>query len=127
MNLIKEISEMALIKALPDMLDKELKPGRLKNRMNKLAELADRRIPARISLSDKDILADKIEQFGTATGWAGHQKNLYLYISFLLCLTEDKTEFSGILNDICNFLTKCPPACEPAAVLALKKWEGLWE
>lgn len=143
---IKVLTELALIRAIPDQeLDpkwresrglKPLKPSRLKGLFESLITAVDmqlRTIP-KPQMMDIDKTNSLIRQFGTISGWEYRQHPVVVNISFCLGLFEESTTDFGpkipaLLNDIIDFFDRKKPIhirYFRSDVFAAEQWETLF-
>lgn len=125
--LLQKTAELSLVRALPDMLVKMCKPGRLNNLYRKLQREVNRELPAvKYTRAELSVLNDTIERFADATGWNGKERHALTYVSFLLALFDGQyPQIVAILNDIVDYFERggnlLPANCW-AGARAQEKW-----
>jgi len=135
-NQLKTLTELALIRAIPDLTIGNLKHGRKKSlfrRLQKAVDIDIKKLP-NPSKKELDMIWEKVEAFGKQTGWLHQQKHIGTLISFCLDVTE-QSEFRfnrmivQTLNDIIEYLEAGNDfkyqSCW-AGSLAAEKWRELF-
>jgi len=136
-NQYRKLSELALIRSIPDMTIGTLKPSRKKGLFLRMQKAVDKDIRDLPKPSDDDLskIWETIEEFGRQTGWLNQTRHIGTLFSFCLEIIE-RSEFEfnpdivSIINDIINHLEDGKDflyqSCW-AGGLAAKKWEGLFD
>ena len=134
---LRHISELALIRAIPDLTIGDLKPSRKKGLFLRLQrevekDLALLPIPSQYDL---DSIWDNIELFGKKTGWLNETRHVGTLFSFCLEIIENsefkfRPSITETINDIVSHLEDGKnffmPSCW-AGSSAYEKWESLFE
>ncbi|NCC53852.1 MAG: hypothetical protein EOM20_21970 [Spartobacteria bacterium] len=131
----KRMMELALVRAIPDLTIGELKPSRLKGLYERLQREVDQdlaRLP-RPSQSEIYRIADRVNEFGRATGWLGQQRHVSTLLSFCAEMIENSRfnhnpKILETINDIIAHLESgkdLPAATFWAGSLAAEKWREL--
>lgn len=133
----KRLTELALVRAVPDLTLGTLKPSRLRNLYARLQREVDKdlaKIP-RVSQHEIRGIGRRIEKFGRATGWLGEQRHVGTLLSFCAEMLENST-FSHnprILETI-NFIIEhlenkgdLKTACCWAGSVAAERWREVMD
>ena len=115
---------ITLHKSIPN-----LKGGRLKNLLVKLAVESEKQInklkrPTRVNLDKIKVCLDK---FSESSGWGKSQKHLQTYVNSILLILEDRDypKINKILIEIVDYqerAKKIPSACFWSAEVVRDKW-----
>jgi len=137
MNHIKKLSELALIRALPDFIIGKLKPGRLKNKCDRLIRLIDAEIIKIPKITTKDAYDVKLrmQEFGKRTGWENKERHVVTLVSFHLAMIEESEfeydpKIGQYLTDIFDYFERkegSRPICYVAGDIAMTKWKEINE
>ena len=134
---LKHVTELALIRSIPDLMVGELKPGRLKNLMNTLQAAVDidlSKLVITLSITDGKKIESILEQFKTVAKF-GKQKHVGTLVSFCLALIEksDKKfndKIVELLNLICEYYERVGDlhvASMWSGDLASERWNAIFE
>jgi len=133
----RHISELALIRSIPDMTIGELPPCRLKGLYVRLQKWVDKdlhQLP-RISNEDLEAIEKIMDQFGEDTGWFGKQKHVGTLLSFCATMIES-SEFKfhpRIMETITDIIDHLEAGKDLyfqsfwGGGIAFEKWEKLFE
>lgn len=128
------VSELALIRAIPDLLTSDLKPGRLKNQYKRLQKEADKTLSqVTITPNEHILVGDMIGLFRERSGWGKGVRNVGTIISFALAMIEESSsEFSHKLTETLNNIVEYyenkkqfSALCYSAGAVAALKWEKI--
>ena len=135
--MLRHLSELALIRAIPDLTIGTLKPSRKKALFLQLQKAVDkdlRKFPPQ-SEANLDKVWRIVQEFGKQTGWLNQTRHIGTLFSFCLEIIE-KSNFkfnptiSEIINKIISHLETGKDfkysSCW-AGSLAYEKWEGLFK
>ena len=131
-DLMKMTAELALIRALPDFVCDDLKPGRLKGLYKKLVKAVNKewdRYP-KLSLNEEIAVNKNLIEFGVLTGWQGKKRHHITYVSFIAFFADRHTLINPIINDIVDYFERgnnLKQVCCRAGLTAFEKWEKLWK
>lgn len=137
MNNLRHLSELALIRAIPDLTMGTLKPSRKKALFIQLQKAVDkdlRKFP-RVSESDLNKIWEIVQEFGRQTGWLNETRHVGTLFSFCLEIMEN-SEFKfnpGIRETILKIIEHLEAGNDFkyqscwAGSLAYEKWEGLFK
>ncbi len=134
---LKYVTELVLIRSIPDLMVGELKQGRLKNLMYTLQFAVDvelGKLCRKPGAVDVDKIEDLLNQFKTVAKF-GKQKHVGTLVSFCLSIIEksDKEFDSNIietLNLICDYYERVGDlhvASMWSGDLASERWESIFE
>lgn len=132
----KHMTELALIRSIPDLIVGGLKRGRLKGLMTKLQKAVDVdlcKMPKPTSLDLKSIEA-VLDTFGDISGWNKKGHHTGTLVCFCLSLIDrSDRKFNGRilqnLNEIADYYDRAGDLSRPslwAGDLACKKWNALF-
>lgn len=125
---LNRVAALSLISSIEKVVKDKLKPGRMKNKMDRLAKLCV--IPP-ISKSESYAIYAKIKEFEKISGWHGKEKHIGILINFCLILSEEyklDKRIMETLNDIWehnNNADPIPPGCDWGGEVAFEKWESI--
>ena len=133
---LKHVTELALIRSIPDLMVGELKPGRLKNLMSTLQSAVDidlGKLCRAINPSDIAKIQDILEQFKHVAKF-GKQKHVGTIVSFCLSLIERSDEdfddkIVKMLNLIADYYERVDDlhvASMWSGDLASERWESIF-
>jgi hypothetical protein len=132
MNIEQKCQELALIHCLG--LIHNAKPGRLRNRYDKLTAITARMLePLNLSWSEVSRAQNRIETFEAAVGWNKRQRHMLTIVSFVALMME-QSEFKypdklwDAINDIVEYYENgrdAKPLCFIAGELAYQKWQDV--
>lgn len=108
---IIHLTETTLIYCIGDLYGKGCKPGRLKNRYDKIIDLTWKELSEMLKISDEDraIASGLVHEFMGEIGWLGEEKHIGAVASFCLDMIE-QSEFrypqgiTNALNDISDYI-----------------------
>ena len=137
MNNLRFITELALIRAIPDLTIGTLKPSKTLGLFKRLQKNVDKdlRLLPVPTESDKDRIWERVQEFGQVTGWLGQKKHTGTLVSFCIEIIETSAlRFNpGILktlNEIIEHFERGKDlkvqSCW-AGAMAAEKWKGLFE
>lgn len=129
----ERMMELALVRAVPDLVIGDMKPSRLKGLYGRLQREVDRdlaRLP-RPSQSEIRQIACRVNEFGKATGWLGQQRHVSTLLSFCAEMNENSRfdhnpRILETINDIIAHLESgkdLPAASCWAGSVAAEKWK----
>ena len=132
---MRKMAELAMIRAIPDLIIGDVKPGRLKRVLTDLTaevDLALERLP-QPTCSDMIAVEGKINEFGRLSRWEGKERNVNTMALFCQSMIEESDfEFSAkiveLLVDLVDYFErvgKTPDASYLAGGLAAKKWRAV--
>jgi len=134
-NNINHLAELALIRALPDAIIPQTKPGRLKGKCINLIKVVDKEFSKVPLLNDDEYeeIKQKMIAFGKQTGWEGQQRHIVTLTSFLLTMIEESkfkyhAKITDNLNDIFDYFERAKdakPLCFLAGDIANMKWKKI--
>jgi len=135
-NDLKHITELGLIRSIPDLMVGKMKPGRLKNLMARLQAAVDidlGKIAMTLSTSDAYKIKDILDNFEHVSRF-GKQKHVGTMVSFCLAFIEKSDrEFNEkiieTLNQICDYYERVGDlhvASMWSGDLACDKWENIF-
>lgn len=150
---LKKIAALTVIRAMPDMeLEAGIKPGRLKNYMEKLKDICDNelgkfvdiksyvspvtfekihRLDSKIKAEQVNILEKNLNKWADATGWNKKQRHVKTWCSFFIAINEDyigNPKISEIIEEIYKYYSKVKSdAVNWGGTLAYRKWIEIWE
>ena len=137
MNNLRFITELALIRAIPDLTIGDLKPSRLKGLFLKLQKNVDKDLAKTRGLTkdDLDAIWERVQEFGQATGWLEQKKHTGTLVSFCIEIIEtSKFDFNpGILKTLNEIIEHFERGGDLkvqscwAGAMAAEKWVGLFE
>ena len=84
------VTELGLLNAIYESIATEIKPGRLKNKFEKLKKITDQKL----SMLSIDMVRDlpkakmAIDTFGTVTGWDKKGKHAATIVSFAIDMID---------------------------------------
>ncbi len=133
----RRISELALIRSIPDLTLGELPPCRLKGLYVRLQKWVDKDLHQLPRVSDADLEAIELvmDRFGEDTGWFKQQKHVGTLLSFCAAMIEN-SEFKfhprimETINDIIDHLESGNDLHFQSfwgGEIAAEKWEKLFE
>ncbi len=135
MNL-RHLTELALIRAIPDLTLGSLKPARKKALFLRLQDAVDKdlRLFPRASKQDLDRVWESVEKFGKMTGWLNHTRHVGTLLSFCLGIIEKSSfKFNEKIPKTINYIISHLEAGNDfkfqscwAGSMAAEKWEGLF-
>lgn len=134
---LKHLSEIALIRAIPELTINEVKPSRTKSLFIKLQKACDYDLRKMKNPSKKDINNVRIimEKFKKLSGWGKNQRHTATLISFCLGIIEksewrfNKRIIESLTDLILHFENgnDLPYQSAWAGDLASDKWLSLFE
>lgn len=126
------VTEIAMLRSLPDLLCGNLNSGRLKGKLKALQKEVDKSLVGCKINQKKDLPVIKscLDRFANETGWNGSQKSIGTILSFYLCMIEESEhsyseKITDILNDLFEFFERkkpFSPACCWSGAVATQKW-----
>lgn len=126
-------AESAYIRAIPDLLHGELRPGRLSNLYGKLVKAVDADLVRLPVIGDSDVLVirDIIVEFGKRTGWTGKKRHVGTLLSFAIAIIESSEhkhnpKILETLNLIVEYYERKQNfkiICCHAGAIAAEKWQ----
>jgi hypothetical protein len=135
-NDIKHLAELALIRAIPDLVVGGLKKGRLKSLMTRLQkavdlDLAKLRQPTQ---QDLDLIWEVVDTFRRESGWGKKHHHPATIACFCLAIIDRSdrrfnTRIIAMLNEISEYYDRVGDLRRPslwAADLACRKWLALF-
>lgn len=133
---VKYVTELGLIRSIPDLITDELKPGRLKNLMYKLQAAVDLdlgKIANALTRSEWDRIESILNEFKMVARF-GKQKHVGTIVSFCLSIIEKSNhkfndKIIETLNHICDYYERVGDlhvASMWSGDLACEKWESLF-
>lgn len=112
-NQREHMTELALIRAIPDMILGRIPKGRISNIYKKLQKYVDKILCTfpQVSALDKMDIQERIFSFGRSADWERREVDITTLLSFVLDLIENsKFEYPGqviaALNEAFEFLTQ---------------------
>lgn len=109
----EHMTELALIRAIPDMLHGKIPKGRISNIYKKLQKYVDKILVTfpQVTNLDKLDIGHKIHTFGQKADWEKHQVDIAVLLSFVLDLIENSKfdypyQIIDALNDAFEFITQ---------------------
>lgn len=133
---IKKMSELALIRGIPDLIVDDLKNGRLKGQCFKLVKEVDKQFLDFPSPDEMDIskISGILSSFGKSTGWENKPKHVMTLVSFCLDMVEksenkNSKKLIDILNNIADYFERKKDANQSSfwsGQLAAEKWNALF-
>lgn len=89
----ERMTELALVRAIPDLTLGTLPPSRLKNLYARLQKEVDKDLAkiSRPSQSEIYQIANRVNKFGKDTGWLGQERHVGTLLSFCAELIESST------------------------------------
>ena len=134
---IRHLTELALIRAIPDLTMGDLKPCRKRALFIRLQKAVDRDLRKfpHVSQDELDQIWAKVEQFGKLTGWLNQTRHVGTLFSFCLAIMENSEfEFNPAIRETINDIIKHLEAGRDfpfqscwSGDLAYSKWESLFE
>ncbi len=135
--MLRHITELALIRAIPDLTIGKLKPSRNKSLFLQLQKSVDkdlRKFP-RQSKPGLDRIWNTVQEFGRQTGWLNETRHIGTLFSFCLEIIEKSNfKFNPKISEIINKIIEHLEAGNDfkyqscwAGSLAYEKWEGLFK
>lgn len=110
----------------------ERKRGRLDNLLNTLTKECVKILKKtpKMGYTDKGVIANKINDFQTITGWKGKDKHTATYIKFLLEIHKqyDYEKVTKILKELYGYFARVdriPAPCIWSGITAFEKWEKI--
>ena len=133
----RQISELALIRSIPDLTIGTLPPCRLKGLYIRLQKWVDKDLAMlpRVSSDDLEAIEKIMDRFGDDTGWFGKQKHVGTLLSFCAAIIEN-SEFKfhprimETINDIIDHLESGNDLHFQSfwgGEIAFEKWEKLFK
>lgn len=133
---LRHLTELALIRSIPDLTLGTLKPSRKKSLFLRLQAAVDKDLRNFLGVTEKHIDEARIliEEFGRQTGWLNTTKHVGTLFSFCLEVMEkSEFKFNPAIREIINEIVKHLEAGQDfpfqscwAGSLACEKWEGLF-
>lgn len=109
----EHMTELALIRAIPDMLHGKIPKGRISNIYKRLQKYVDKILATfpQVTSLDKIDIGHKIHTFGQKADWERRRVDITVLLSFVLDLIENSRfpypdEIIDALNDAFEFLTQ---------------------
>lgn len=132
---LKHTAELALIRAIPDMILGDCKQGRLRGLNHKIIKQVDsilRTLP-RTGYLDMLNISEKIFEFAKETGWEKKEKHVVTFASFALEMIERSPfeypdKITEYLNDLVDYFERAGrvnTAPMWAGGVAYEKWEQI--
>lgn len=133
---LKHVTELALIRSIPDLMVGELKQGRLKNLMSTLQAAVDIELGKLCVMpgpGDIDKIESLLENFKNLAKF-GKQKHIGTLVSFCLSLIEKSDKEFGdkivkLLNLICDYYERVGDlhtASMWSGDLASERWNSIF-
>ena len=133
----ERITELALVRAIPDQHMDKMRNSRLKGLYKKLLREVDRDISMLPRPSDADMrkIGRRIERFGMDTGWLGETRHTGTLLSFCADMVERSTfkhnprilETINLIIEHFENVGDLKTACCWAGSIAADKWSGTLE
>jgi len=96
-NLIIKTAELGVLRSLPDMLDKNLKPGRLRSRYVEISMIVDEQLKeiykfyncsSTFFRDNKEFIAEYLDMLGDITGWQQKPTDIAEVVAFCVAMVE---------------------------------------
>lgn len=137
MERIIRVTELALIRSLPEFINDKIKGGRLKNKCSELINAVDmdlRKTPY-VTHAEMEKARGLMDRWAKETGWYEKQKHITTLVSFLLAMIEDSPftfndQIVKSLNEIFDYFERnkdVKTICMFAGGLANQKWRAISE
>jgi hypothetical protein len=126
----RRAAELTMLYILPDIV--QAKPGRLKNRLDKMSDFARQEIN-RLDLlpSENMVRHNKSYGFFEVAGWLDKRKHVVTYMAFLSELFAGRyPKIHQSLREVRDYFERAgdlKQACFGGGMVAMEKWEKLWE
>lgn len=132
---LKKTAELALIRAIPDMILENCGKGRLHGLNLKIIEQVDNILSQmpRTGYMDMELISRKIFEFATVTGWERKQKHVATFASFALEMIENSPftypdKITDLLNDLIDYFERAGRITTApffAGGVAYEKWNQI--
>lgn len=110
---LKHTAELALIRAIPDMILAECEQGRLRGLNQRIIKNVDKILSTmpRVGYLDMVDISQAIFEFAAETGWENKQKHVVTFASFALEMIERSPfaypdEITNSLNDLVDYFER---------------------
>jgi hypothetical protein len=96
-NLIIKMAELGVLRSLPDMLDKNLKPGRLRSRYVEVSLIVDEQLKGIYEFynyssaffkDNRELIAEYLNMLGDITGWKQKPTDIAEVVAFCVAMVE---------------------------------------
>ena len=127
---LKKAAELGILRSMPDFLQEQLKPGRLKRRFMEIGIIIDGELRKIYNYNptfftdNKQELTVYLERFGKVTEWGDEKKNVHIASVVAFCLAFLEVSKSNFNPKLIELLTDILDYYERADKL---KYSDLWD
>jgi hypothetical protein len=134
---IRYVTELGILKTIPDFLVEPLKPGRLRNAFLEVEYLVDKELKAIYQIDpdffpdNKNAIAYYLEEFGQKAQWIGKETHVASVVSFCLAFLETSEynypdKLFESLNKIIDYFERAGNI-QPEDLYNAENFENVWK